>query len=539
VKKILIWLLLFVFACPPPTPTPVDPPPVEEDDPISLSPTAAAPDDWSGGDILVSPSAISAPETIAEHFTAIGEVFDVIEEGKPDGTDFGAAYATLDFPFDPDRLAEEGLMQEFMVFYEDGGQWLPVDKLEVLEGENIVRAYTSHLTPFVLTALPESSTAGSTVPEPPAAIYDDFPAGIGGSGNAVFTVVGESYTYYRDREYYIRPLDTSAVNTNTFDALGLHGALGIATVNGGRSLGSFADHKRYTGDDYIVMDAHLDLDVYVLYDTRGGSGPDDYSQDAPWLTSTGFSPMISTDDFPTPTTYFLETTDAVGRYAIYHKAYSQGETIRLHGNRQGVTDPGINTNYWVIFKRQGVYDSEPASNLLVANPDTTPPAKVSDLAALINGSNIDLSWTNPADPDFDGVVIRLSNVDPVEIVTDGLEPVGSSPSPTEFTMTGAVAGESYVFTVFALDENLNYQIGGTQVRVTIPTPDPDLSGHLSDGADPVAGALIRLFDGAAFDEYTVSDISGYYEFAVVPSGTYTMVIARDGFAPETRIVTIP
>jgi hypothetical protein len=81
--------------------------------------------------------------------------------------------------------------------------------------------------------------------------------------------------------------------------------------------------------------------------------------------------MISTDDFPTPTTYFLETTDAVGRYAIYHKAYSQGETIRLHGNRQGVTDPGINTNYWVIFKRQGIYDSEPASNLLVANPDTT------------------------------------------------------------------------------------------------------------------------------------------------------------------------
>jgi hypothetical protein len=85
--------------------------------------------------------------------------------------------------------------------------------------------------------------------------------------------VGESYNYYRDREYYIRPLDTSAVNTDTFDALGLHGALGIATVNGGRSLGSFADHKRYTGGDYIVMDAHLDLDVYVLYDTREVPAP--------------------------------------------------------------------------------------------------------------------------------------------------------------------------------------------------------------------------------------------------------------------------
>ena len=148
-----------------------------------------------------------------------------------------------------------------MVFsYNDqAGRWEAVERVEVDTVNSTVTAYTSHFTPFVLTAVPSAS---GTIADPPSCIADDFPAGIGGSGNAVFSRIDENFKYYRDRDYFIRPFSQSAENTITFAALGLEQALGISTINGNSPLGPFSEHKQYSGDDYIVFTAHTDIDIY-------------------------------------------------------------------------------------------------------------------------------------------------------------------------------------------------------------------------------------------------------------------------------------
>src|SRR5690606_2530878 len=109
----------------------------------------------------------------------------------------------------------------------------------------------------------------------------DFPSGLGGSGGAVLSIIDPNFRYLQDRIYKIR-------DNASFQNLGLAGALGISTCNGadggpngnGVNCGNPNDHKRNPTRDYVTFTAHTNIDVYLMVDNRGGTGP---GNDPGWI----------------------------------------------------------------------------------------------------------------------------------------------------------------------------------------------------------------------------------------------------------------
>ncbi len=505
--------------------------------PISDSPIVSLPAGFDGGLITKDEIVIEIPDnTINYHFVPIGKIYDIKYDNE-DSTSFGEDYATLDYSYNYNELIEKGLLEEFFVFYydESSSSWINIPDIEVDREGKKISVKTNHFTPFVLTAIP-SSTGG--VADPPSAIDELFPSGIGGTAGASFTIIGDGFKYYKDRDYYIKPI-TSGSNLATFNALGLDGALAIATCNGNSEYGPESAHKTYTGSNYISFTAHTDLDVYVLYDTRGGGNKFNISRDAPWLADYGFSADIVTDDNPTPTRYFLETTDPLGEYTVYKNTYLEGEEVMLDGNRKGVTDTRINTNYWVILKRKGVYTNEPATNTCTGSNHTAP-MPVSDVLADPGATTVTLRWSLPDDPLVTNVIIRRSaNGFPLN-PTHGEPCTGVELSNNLYEDRSLSTNRLYYYSIFSYNDDSGLYSAAVSVSVkTLVTDIESLAGRVKDGDGvSIHGALLRLYNDT-YEFITSSDIDGRYLFKNIPSGTYTLVIKRDGYTHSTTIVVIP
>ncbi len=432
---------------------------------ISGQPEVVLPVGFQDGSVVIQNSTKVLPDKINRHFVPVGRAFEITISGM-DSVNFAPDYATFTYSYDKSLLDSEDLIEDFTVFYYDEttDTWKTVERTEVNTVTTTVTAYTSHFTTFVLTAIPSPS---GTSPAPPDCIAQDYPSGIGGSSNAQFTIVDENFKYYQDRDYFIRPLSESTENTQTFNDLGFEGALGISTFNGTAPAEPQENHKHFTGVDYITFTAHTDIDVYVMYDTRGGTGLGDYSQDASWLSTLGFTENINGNN------YFIETTDAVQFYAVYKNSYNEGDTVSLHGNRNGTIDLNINTNYWVIIKKRNDTSGSGASELCVAEPDTTPPMNVTNLQAIPGATEVTLTWQNPDDIDFAGVVIRRSTVTPPMNIGEGDEPTGTALSSQSYRDSGLTTGTTYYYTVFSLDMNNNHQIGESISVTTSNDTDGD------------------------------------------------------------------
>ncbi len=438
--------------------------------PINASgaPTVTLPDGLPTAALVVQESTTPAPDLVGGQGVPVGAPFEItfdtaqiqgLTAGEKGSIVFApGSFATLTYRYDPAQLQAAGLVEEFVVYYYDVSLegWYPVDRTEVDPAAGTVTAYTSHFTTFVLTAMP--ATNGTAVADAPACIAQDFPGGIGGSGAARFTVVDANFKYYQDRNYYIHP-------TGGFANLSFEGALGVATCNGNSFCGPQSAHKLFTGNDYIDFNAPRAVDVYLMYDTRGGSGPTDTSQDAPWIAALGF----------TNTGEFVQTTDNVGSYTVYKKTYAQGERILLHGNKQGAAG-AVQTNYWLVLKPAGVTGPAKAGSVC-SQPDDNAPAPVSDLIAIPGGNRVTLVWRNPMDTDFAGVVVRRAAAGPPMRIADGVPPNGTVLNPESLRDDGVAPGNTYHYTVFALDANQNYG-PGKSVSVTTGT-DSDTDG-LSD-----------------------------------------------------------
>jgi hypothetical protein len=156
-------------------------------------------------DIIIVESTIEVPAALKKYYMPVSKAFDISIAGE-DHVEFEDGYLQIRFDYDPYELAALGLQEEFNVYYfnESNNAWEPVDRVEVHTDIHEVIALTSHLSTFVLTAIPSGSGG---VSDPPANINDDFPEGIGGSCNAIFMIVDENFTYYQDRDYYIENID--------------------------------------------------------------------------------------------------------------------------------------------------------------------------------------------------------------------------------------------------------------------------------------------------------------------------------------------
>jgi len=504
---------------------------------ISTSPEIILPSGFDSG--LATKQEVIIPITdniINFHFIPIGKIYD-IKYNNEESTTFGANYATLKYTYDYDRLVKENLIEDFFVFYYDttNSVWINIPDLEVDRVQKEISVKTNHFTPFVLTAIPSSI---GTVTDPPSQINEIFPLGIGGTGETSFTIIGDGFKYYKDRDYYIKSI-TSGFNLITFTALGLDGALAIATCNGNSVYGPESAHKTYTGSNYISFTAHIDLDVYVLYDTRGGGNKSNISNDAPWLTTYGFTANITTNTNPTPARYFLETTDSVGLYAVYKKTYLQGESVVLDGNRKGVTDTRINTNYWVILKRKGVNTAEPAINTC-SDSNNTAPIPVSNGIGISGRTTITLQWSLPDDPLITNVIIRRSPTGFPLNPTHGEPCTGIELSNTLYEDRALTGNKFYYYSIFSFNTDTKLYSAGVNVSVkTLITDVESLAGYVK-GADnePVQKALLRLYNDT-YQFITSSDLNGHYLFKNIPSGTYNLVIKRDEYTHSTTKVVMP
>ncbi|MBE7437623.1 MAG: hypothetical protein HS115_04135 [Spirochaetales bacterium] len=452
---------------------------------LSSEPGVSLPGSLSGYTASVTVSEQEAPRNAGLHFQAVGKVYNITLEGVevPEGEHvyFGEEVA-LTYKYDAAALKAAGLIEDFVVFYYDAATqgWIPLERSSVDTEAGTVTAYTTHFTPFVLTALP-AVTGNPT--DPPACIAGDFPAGLDGSGKAKFMTVGSGYQYYQDRNYIIDAGNAS------FDALGFQGALGISTCNGNSACGTFAEHKFFEGNTYIQFTAHMAMDVYIMYDDRANPVPGHVPD---WFNSEGY----------VFTGHNIGTTDPGANYNVFKKTFTAGQQVTLGGNRLG-SSKKVETNYWVVLKPAGVTAAQPPGAMCLASPPGPSPLVVTNLQAAPGSTVVNLRWDLPTAANFAGVVIRRSQVAPPATVNDGEAPGGTVIAPTAYRDEGLVQGASYFYSVFAVDSGQN--VGPRQATAASTGPDSDSDG-LSDVYEIVHNYLVS-FPASPAPYYTDKDVA--------------------------------
>lgn len=385
----------------------------------------------------------SVPSSVKGNYVPIGKIYDVglnwsqiegLEEEEFQTIRLGTP-VELRYSYDKEALYKSGFLEEFMVFYYDSStqEWLPVSGVRIDYENNEVIAMTDHFTPFVLTALPIPQ--GTGVSTAPACIANEAP--ISGSGNATWTVVGENFKYYKDRNYIIQ--------TNAdFYSLGFENALGIATCNGGtpqaglNNCGLFSEHKNYSGTNYIQFQAPKPINVFIMYDSRGPN-------EATWLANEGW----------TDTGMNIETTDAVGQYKVFAKAFSTNEQVSIHGNWNGISAAtNVNTNLWVVVKEQGgSYYSTPSD---VCQNGNTGIAKLENVFGIPGSNKNTLLWELPETSNIQNILIRRQFNFPTLSPNGGQAVTGIEIGENGYSDLGLAEGLTYYYSIFTLDQNGSY-----------------------------------------------------------------------------------
>jgi hypothetical protein len=324
---------------------------------------------------VVSSSNLEAPEQIDNAWVPIGPVLNIgsinqtiiFQEGNR---------AKIEYKYDPNVLSSKKLAEDFNVFYFDSkdGKWKAVEEVTIDTANHTFTASVSHLTPFVPAAL---MYARSNVTSPPACLAADFPNGIEGTSgtSARFMTVDENLKIYRDSS--TRIMTNSLENQMSFDSLGLAGSLGVSTCN---NCAAPETHRLYSGQEYIRFKAHMDLDVFLMYDTRAGGKLKNTvtANDPSWITSKGF----------VNTGFFIQTTSKY--YRIYKRSYNNQEIISLDGNYNNKTT-GI-TNYWLAIKKKGIMETLPLTAYCVKNPVPNKPVMQVTSSSILYDNNSSLEF---------------------------------------------------------------------------------------------------------------------------------------------------
>jgi formylglycine-generating enzyme len=127
---------------------------------------------------------------------------------------------------------------------------------------------------------------------------------------------------------------------------------------------------------------------------------------------------------------------------------SQPVSVKKDLNRTTIASLTNETEYTFTLVAVDTSGNKSAGVTVTAKPDGTAPAEVSNLKALSENTKITLSWTPPADADFDKVLIQYnSNLSEVSKGTAQIE------------ITGLENEVVYTFTVYTIDKAGNKSIG--------------------------------------------------------------------------------
>ncbi len=152
-------------------------------------------------------------------------------------------------------------------------------------------------------------------------------------------------------------------------------------------------------------------------------------------------------------------------------------------------EPLLSWNFDDTWSEQAAYFP-----LLAWQPDSGPPDPVADVSAEVSGTTIALTWTNPANSDFQGVRIRRSTIGYPTSVSDGTS-VASGVTGT-FSSDENLGNGTYYYSLFALDQFGNVSTAAT-VSATVSvssssTPETGGSGGGRRGGPGRGGPAVTL-----------------------------------------------
>ena len=157
--------------------------------------------------------------------------------------------------------------------------------------------------------------------------------------------------------------------------------------------------------------------------------------------------------------------------------------------------------------------------------DSTPPTSPGGLQVIASQTAADLSWTAATD-NVGVAAYRISrNATPLmTIPTANLA----------YTDTAVVTGQTYTYTVAAVDAAGNVSATSASVTVTIPAGSGSLAGIVANSSSgaPISGATVSDSAGSV-----VTDSSGHYS-QTVPAATYMVTATASGFGPVSASVTV-
>ena len=160
----------------------------------------------------------------------------------------------------------------------------------------------------------------------------------------------------------------------------------------------------------------------------------------------------------------------------YLTAYPAGSTRPAVSNLnfvRGQTVPNLVVAPVGVDGKVSLFNGSSGSTQLIADvagyvigPDTTPPAPVTALTAAPGGGSVTLSWTNPTDTDFVGVMIRRSAGTTPPTLTTGTLVTDTANTTRSYTDTGLSAPTQYSYALFAHDAAPNYSPAATATATT-------------------------------------------------------------------------
>jgi len=160
------------------------------------------------------------------------------------------------------------------------------------------------------------------------------------------------------------------------------------------------------------------------------------------------------------------------------------DTTRVASHSQTLTNlqPGTTYQFRVRSKDEGGANVVSSNfSFTTKSPDTTPPNDVTNFTAIPSSGRVSLSWTNPTEADFKGVMLRYR--------TDGTHPTSKSDGVLAIDRTGVAGakdyfdhlsltnGITYYYSAFTYDTTLNYSstahTQATPVSLSITSLSPD------------------------------------------------------------------
>jgi Cutinase/Carboxypeptidase regulatory-like domain/Fibronectin type III domain len=220
-------------------------------------------------------------------------------------------------------------------------------------------------------------------------------------------------------------------------------------------------------------------------------------------------------------------------YAVY-------EATSAGGPWTDITDtPIATTGYDVTGLMNGTtyYFAVTSVSTSTVQSDRSDPVSVTPQASLdpsltsvtsvhvdnVGTDSITLSWTNPSDAGFAGVMVRRVEGDtPPATASDGTQAVVTQGAADQWTDTGLQHGHTYSYALFADDGGPGYAAPATIPR-TIPQ-QPSVTGTVRDvDGNPVANVTVEARDdqGAEVARVVTSD-NGSYAVAGLAPGGYTV-----------------